>query len=162
MDATHEKILKLHDKMDQMTKELQCMRKDSINKVEKSVSMLMKIALRNEAENQLPRVALLTKFCPSKLEKILTKVPRVLGHKFVKIQLYYEDKKLPHPVENQPGITLTSLSEFQLEYLDKALPYINGLFHILNLAATLGISPIIVPLASSLIPNWTPHLKLAK
>ena len=161
MDATHEKILKLHDKMDQMTKELQCMRKDSINKVEKSVSMLMKIALRNEAENQLPRVALLTKFCPSKLEKILTKVPRVLGHKFVKIQLYYEDKKLPHPVENQPGITLTSLSESQLEYLDKALPYINGLFHVLTIAARLGISSI-VPLASSLIPNWTPHLKLAK
>mgnify|MGYP000674524323 FL=1 len=69
---------------------------------------------------------------------------------------------MTHLVENQSGITLTSLSESQLEYLDKALPYINGLFHILNLAATLGISPIIVPLASSLIPNWTPHLKLAK
>ena len=79
----------------------------------------------------------------------------------MRIQLYCEDKKLPHPVENQPGIILTSLSESQLEYLDKALPYINGLFHVLTIAARLGISSTI-PFASSLFLDWTSHLKLAK
>ena len=161
MDATHEKILKLHDKMDQMTKELQCMRKDSINKVEKSVSMLMKIALRNEAENQLPRVALLTtKFPESTFEALLRWVPRNLGGEILRIQLYCEDKTMPHPVENQPGITLTSLSESRSEYLDKALPYINGFFNVLTIAGKLGISSV-APLASSFIPDWMPHLKLA-
>ena len=169
MDATHNEVLKLHDKMDQMIKELhemhkelQDMRNDVIGKIENSISKLLKMALENEAEKQLPRVALLTtKFPESTFEELLRWVPRILGGKFLRIQLYCEDKQMPHPVENQLGITLTSLSESHSKYLDKALPYINGLFHVLTIAARLGISSM-VPLASSLIPDWTPHLKLAK
>ena len=64
-------------------------------------------------------------------------------------------------MENQPGITLTSLSNSHLEYLEKALPYINGFLNVLTIVARLGISSV-APLASSLIPNWMPHLQLAK
>ena len=169
VDATHGEVLKLNDKMDQMAnrldeihKELQCMRKDVISKLDKSIGKLLKMALENEVEKQLPRVALLTSKLPESIfEKLLTRVSRVSGVEIVRIQLYCEDKKLPHPVENQLGITLTSLSESHSEYLDKALPYINGFFHVLTVAARLGIFSM-VPFASSLIPNWTPHLKLAK
>ena len=64
-------------------------------------------------------------------------------------------------MENQSGITLTSLTNSEQETLERALPYMKGFFYVLTIAARLGISSI-VPLASSLIPNWTPHLKLAK
>ena len=167
-DATHNDVLKLHDKMDQMIKEvremhkeLQDMRNDVIGKIDNSISKLLKMALENEVEKQLPRVALLTiKFPESTFEELLRWVPRTLGGQIIRIQLYCEDKQLPHPVENQPGITLTSFSESYSECLENAIPYINGLFHILTTAARVGISSM-VPLGSSLIPNWTPHLKLA-
>ena len=108
------------------------------------------------------RVALLTtNYSKSTIEALLTWVPPLLGDKFVRIQLYCEDNKLPHPVENQPGVTRTSMSESRSEYLHKALPYINGLFYVLSIAARVGISSM-VPLASSLLPDWTPHLKLAE
>ena len=165
VDDTQKEVLKLHDKLDQVTKklgemhkELQCIRNEVMNKVEK----VLKMVLENEAENQLPCVALLTtKFPESTFETLLRWVPRNLGGEILRIQLYCEDKNLPHPVENQLGITLTSLSESHSKYLDNALPYINGLFNVLTIAARLGISSV-APLASSLIPDWTPHLKLAK
>mgnify|MGYP000615555042 CR=1 FL=1 len=131
MDANHEQVLKLSDKMDQMIKELremhkelQDMRNDFIGKIENSISKLLKMAqTENDVEKQLPRVALLTaNYRKSTIEALLTWVPRHLGDKFVRIQLYCEDNKLPHPVENQPGITLTSMSESRSEYLHKALP----------------------------------------
>ena len=165
VDGTQKEVLKLRDKVDQVTKklgemhkELQCMRNDVMSKVEK----LLEMALENEAENQLPRVALLTtKFPESTFEALLRWVPRNLGGEILRIQLYCEDKTMPHPVENQPGITLTSLSNSHLEYLEKALPYINGFLNVLTIVARLGISSV-APLASSLIPNWMPHLQLAK
>ena len=146
-----------------MHKELQDMRNDFISKIENSISKLLKMAqIENEVGKQLPRVALLTaNYRKSTIEALLTWVPHLLGDKFVRIQLYCEDRKLPHPVENQPGITVTSMSESRSEYLLKALPYINGLFYVLTIAARVGISSM-VPLASSLLPDWTPYLKLAK
>ena len=109
------------------------------------------------------RVALLTtNYSKSTIEELLTWVPHRLGDKFVRIQLYCEDKKLPHPVKNQHGITLTSLSESQSECLDKALPYINIFFYVLTRAIRLDINSV-APLASSVLSNdWTPHLKLVK
>ena len=41
IDATHKNVLKLHDKMDQMTKELQCMRIDVLGKLENSISKII-------------------------------------------------------------------------------------------------------------------------
>ena len=79
----------------------------------------------------------------------------------MQIHLYCEHPTLPHPVENQQGITLTSWSESRLESLQKVLPYINFFFSILTTAIRLGIDSV-APLASSFIPDWTPHLKLAK
>ena len=117
------------------------------------------MSMNKEAEKQLPCVVILT--IDGHDKNVARRMTSLLGALLVKIQLYCEHETLPHPVENQPGIILTSLSESRSEYLDKALPYINGLFHVLTIAARLGISSI-VPLASSLIPNWTPHLKLAK
>ena len=62
------------------------MKKDTINKVEKYVSMLMKIALQNEAQNQLPRVALLmTKSPTSTVEKILEWVPQIEMNNFLPV-----------------------------------------------------------------------------
>ena len=158
MDNTQKEVRELHDKLDQVSKklgeihiELQCTRNEIMIKVEN----ILKMVLENEAENQLPRIALLTtKFPESTFDKLLRWVPRTLGGQIIRIQLYCEDKQLPHPVENQPGITLISLSESHSEYLDKALPYINGFFHVLTVAARLGIFSM-VPFASSLIPNWS-------
>ena len=94
VDVTHEELLKLHHKVDQMTKklsevhkELQCMRKDVLSKVEKSIGKLLMMALENEIEKQLPRVAFLTtKSHNSKIEKLLRWVPQLLGEEFVRIQ----------------------------------------------------------------------------
>ena len=165
LDATHEEVLKLHDKVDQMSnkleeihKDLKCMREDVINKVEKTVSKLLEMALDNEAEKQLPRVAfLMFKFRNSTFQRLMEFVAELLDGEFVTIHLYCEHKKLPHPVKDQPGITLTCLSESQLKTLNRALPYINGFLRILIIAARLGISSV-VPLASS-IPNWSSHFK---
>ena len=85
----------------------------------------------------------------------------MLGLSSVQIHLYCEHPTLPHPVENQPGITLTSWSESRAESLQKVLPYINFFFPILTTAIKLGINSM-APLASSFIPDSTPHLKLAK
>ena len=68
---------------------------------------------------------------------------------------------MPSPVENQLGITLTSLLESHSQTLDRALRYINSFYHVLTIATRLGISSM-APLASSLILHWTHHLKLAK
>ena len=165
-DATHEEVLKLHDKVDQMSnkleeihKDLKCMRENVINKVEKTVSKLLEMALDNEAEKQLPRVAfLMFKFRNSTLQRLRTFVAKLFEGDFVKIHLYCEHKRLPHPVKDQPGITLTCLSESRLRTLNKALPYINGFLRVLIIAARLGISSV-VPIASSLIPDGSLQFK---
>ena len=102
LDATYEVVLKIHNKVDQMTKmvdemhkELQILRKDVMSNIEKSISKLLKMALENEVEKQLPCVALLTtNSSASTIEQLLTHWPRLLGGKMVRIQLYCEDKKL--------------------------------------------------------------------
>ena len=170
VDVTHEEVLKIHDRMDQMTKkldemheEIKCMRNGVMNNVQKSIGKLLKMALENEAEKQLPRVALLTtKYSDSTIERLLTWVPKVLlGGEFVRIQLYCEDKNLTHLVENQSGITLTSLTNSEQETLERALPYMKGFFYVLTIAARLGLSSV-APVVSSLVPDCTPHFKLAK
>ena len=166
MLSLHHKIDELHYTMDRMTKtlkeihkELQCMKKDVIIKVEKSVSKLLEMVLENEAEKQLPRVAfLMFKFRNSTFQRLVRFVAQLLEGEFVTIHLYCEHKRLPHPVKDQPGITLTCLSESRLKTLNKALPYINGFLRVLIIGARLGISSV-VPAASSLIPNWSPHFK---
>ena len=155
------RVSEINEKLGEIHENFQCVRKDVMTKIKKSLGKLLKLPMENEDEKQLPRVAILTtKFLESTFEELLRWVPRTMGGKIIRIQLYCEDKQLPHPVENQPGITLTSFSESYSECLENAIPYINGLFHILTTAARVGISSM-VPLGSSLIPNWTPHLKLA-
>ena len=74
-------------KLSEVHKELQCMRKDVLSKVEKSIGKLLMMALENEIEKQLPRVAFLTtKSHNSKIEKLLRWVPQLLGEEFVRIQ----------------------------------------------------------------------------
>ena len=166
MLSLHHKIDELHYTMDRMTKtlkeihkELQCMKKDVIIKVEKSVSKLLEMVLENEAEKQLPCVAfLMFGFRKSTFPRLVRFVAQLLEGEFVTIHLYCEHKRLPHPVKDQPGITLTCLSESRLKTLNKALPYINGFLRVLIIGARLGISSV-VPAASSLIPNWSPQFK---
>ena len=169
IDATHKNVLKLHDKMDQMIKELgemhkelQDMRNGVIGKIDNSISKLLKMALENEAEKQLPRVALLTIKSPeSTFEELLTWVRRKLGGEIIRIQLYCEDRHSIHLVENYIGVPLTSLPKSQQETLERALPYIEGFFRVLSIATRLGIS-FVAPLVSSLVPDFTPHIELPK
>ena len=115
--------------------------------------------MENESEKQLPRVVILT---TNSNEKNITRlVTSLLGALSVQIQLYCEHETLPHPIKNQPGITLTSWSESRLESLCKVLPYMNSFFFVLSTAIRLGINSV-APLVSSFIPDWTPHLKLAR
>ena len=146
--------------MDTIHQELQYLRKDVLTKVEKSIGNLLKIAMNNEAEKQLPRVVILT--IDGHDKNVARRMTSLLGALSVKIQLYCEHETLPHPVENQPGITLTSWSESHLESLRKALPYINIFFYVLTRAIRLGFNSI-APLATFVLSNdWTPHLKLVK
>ena len=156
LDVNHKQLL---EKMDTIHQELQYLRKDVLSKVEKSIGNLLKIAMNNEAEKQLPRVVILT--IDGHDKNVARRMTSLLGALSVKIQLYCEHETLPHPVENQPGITLTSWSESHSKSLHKLLPYINFFFSVLTTAIRLGIN-FVVPLASSFIPDWTPHLKLAK
>ena len=144
--------------MDTIHQELQYLRKDVLTKVEKSIGNLLKIAMNNEAEKQLPRVVILT--IDGHDKNVARRMTSLLGALSVKIQLYCEHETLPHPVENQPGITLTSWSESHSKSLHKLLPYINFFFSVLTTAIRLGIK-CVAPHASSFLPNWTPHLKLA-
>ena len=117
------------------------------------------MALDSEAEKQLPRVSfLMFKYGNSTLQRLLRFMAQLLEGDFVTIRLYCEHKRLPHPVKDQPGITLTCLSESRLKTLNKALPYINGFFRVLIIGARLGISSM-VPTASSSIPNWSSQFK---
>ena len=156
LDANHKEIL---EKMNAMHQELQSMREDVITKVEKSISKLLKLAMENKAEKQLPCIAIITTKGHEK--NVVNLVTSLLGALSVQIHLYCEHEILPHPVENQPGITLTSWSESRAESLQKVLPYINFFFPILTTAIKLGINSM-APLASSFIPDSIPHLKLAK
>ena len=130
-----------------------------MTEVEKCIGKLLKMSMNKEAEKQLPCVVILT--IDGHDKNVARQMTSLLGALLVKIQLYCEHETLPHPVENQPGMTLTSLSESQSKYLEKALPYIKRSFQVLSLAAKLGIS-FMTPLPSSSIPNWKPHLKIAK
>ena len=115
--------------------------------------------MENKAEKQLPCIAIITTKGHEK--NVVNLVTSLLGALSVQIHLYCEHEILPHPVENQPRITLTSWSESRAESLQKVLPYINFFFPILTTAIKLGINSM-APLASSFIPDSTPHLKLAK
>ena len=166
MDAAHEEVPKLHHKVDQWTKkleeihkELQCMREDAISKIEKSINKLLEMAPEKEVDKQLPCVAfLMFRFRNSTIGRLLRFVPQLSKGEFLTIQLYCEHNRFPHPVKDQPRITLTYFSESQLKTLNKGLPYINGFLRILIIAARLGTS-FVVPLVSSLLPNWSPHFK---
>ena len=80
----------------------------------------------------------------------------------IRVQLCCEDRTCPHPLENQRGITITSLSEPLKEGLERALPYVNGLVWILTTAAKLGINSVI-PLAGTFIQYLSvAQLKLPK
>ena len=156
MDANHKELL---EKMDAIHREIQSLRKDVMTKVEKSICELLKVAMENKVDNRLPCVAIITTNGHNK--NLTSLVTSVLGALSLQIHLYCEHPTLPHPVENQPGITLTSWSESRSESLQKVLPYINFFFSVLTTSIRLGIYSV-APLASSIIPDWTPHLKLAK
>ena len=167
LDQLHDKMDALHEKMDEMTKnvdriykELKSMREDVVCKVEKALGKLLKLAMENEVQNQLPRVVVLTNDGVNKIRKLVTSLSgnNVLS---VRIELYCEDQTSLHPVENQEGITLTCLSEALSKSLGKALPYVNGLLCVLITAAKFGINYVIPPLAST-IPDLIPYLKVAK
>ena len=99
LDVNHKQLL---EKMDTIHQELQYLRKDVLTKVEKSIGNLLKIAMNNEAEKQLPRVVILT--IDGHDKNVARRMTSLLGALSVKIQLYCEHETLPHPVENQPGI----------------------------------------------------------
>ena len=79
----------------------------------------------------------------------------------VRVELCCEDRTLPHPVVNQQGITITSLSESLSQGLGRALPYINGFLCALTIAAKLG-SSYGVPFPASPILELLPYLKDVK
>jgi hypothetical protein len=70
----------------------------------------------------------------------------------VNLELCCEYQKSPHRVQDQPGMSLTSLSAPLRKHLDAALPYINGVLWILTKAAKAGLNSIASP-AGSFIPD---------
>ena len=156
-------ILSVHKKLDEIQSELKGMREDVVSKVGKAVDKLLKFVVESEAEKQLPRLAILTTTSDgvNKIRKQVTKLSG--GHiSFVRVELCCEDRTSPHPVENQHGITITSLSGPLKEGLERALPYVNGLVWILATAAKLGINSAI-PIAGTFIQEHSfAQLKLPK
>ena len=156
LDTNHNEVL---GKVDEMRRELhqefQCLRKDVITNIEKSLGKLLRLAMENEAEKQLPQVAILTTIDDKNIKKFVTSM---LGISLAEIHLYCEDPTGPHQVENQNGITLTSWLESHRDSLEKALPYINCVVLLLTKAIRVGI----LSSTGLSIPNWSPHLKLSK
>ena len=138
LDANHNEVLGEVDKMRrELHEDFQCLRKDVITNIEKSLGKLLRLAMENEQAKQLPQVAILTTIDDKNIKKFVTSM---LGISLVEIHLYCEDPTLPHPVENQPGIALTSWLQSHRDRLEKALPYINGFFVVLTKAIGLGIN----------------------
>ena len=137
------------------------MREDVLSKVQKDIDKLLKFALESDFEKQLPRfVVLNTSDGVNNIRKLVTSLSG--GHvSSVRVELCCEDRTSPHPVENQPGITITSLSEPLKGGLERALPYVNNLLWMLTTAAKLGIKSVI-PVATAFAPSSLPHFKLPK
>ena len=159
--ANHQQILSMRKKLDGIHTDLKEIREDVMSKVQKAVDKLLKFVMESEAEKQLPRFVILTSDGVNNIRKLVTTISS--GHvSCIRVQLCCEDRICPHLVENQRGITITSLSEPLKEGLERALPYVNGLVWILTTAAKLGINSVI-PLAGTFIQYLSvAQLKLPK
>jgi hypothetical protein len=72
--------------------------------------------------------------------------------KRVHLELCCEHPDSPHRIEEQTGMSLTSLSASLRNHLDRALPWINGVFGILTAGAQVGLNSVAPP-AGSFIPD---------
>ena len=156
--VTNNEILEVDKRLSQIHENFQYVRKDVTTKTKKCIGKLLKLPMENEDGKQLPSVAILTTNGDNGIANPVTSLSGVTS---VRIQLYCEDHTLPHPVQNQAGITLTSWSTSQSDCLSKALPYINGFFYVLSVAIIMGIDSV-DPLSNPSIPDWTGHRELAK
>ncbi|MCO5586398.1 hypothetical protein L7F22_040338 [Adiantum nelumboides] len=147
----------LHSKMDSMHKDLQSglsniheelvsLRSDVLPKIAKTVEKSLHFAVESEA-GKVPRFVFLTTDKIGVTRKLVTSL--IKGLHSVRIELFCEHRLLPHRVDGQKGIVLTSIDDTSL--LHDALPYANGFLTLLTLVAKVGAN--VVAGAGSAVPD---------
>jgi hypothetical protein len=164
-NAVFKEILTLHaklldelatKKLDDMREEVESMKGNVLRMFQKLVvEKILKSFHMDSETDQMPVPRLVYFRTSGSVHRIWDLMTLLSGGnvKLVHLELCCEYWKSPHRVQDQPGMSLTSLSPPLRKHLDTALPYINGLLWILTKAAQAGLNSIAPPVGSFIPDN---------